>query len=98
MDKTQYAAVQNAAKAVAGEAMAMGLAGSIRDAVAPLPEEARSQFLLAMRATLEAARAEYQRVTIPGYTAEMSDLMAGEFQEAFAKLSEKVMRKMEGKK
>jgi hypothetical protein len=96
MDKLQFAVVQNAARAVAAEAMSMALVGGIRGVVTALPDAAQSQFFQAMRDKLEATKSEYEKVSIPGYPPEYSDLMAGEFQEAFAKLSMKVMRKLEG--
>ena len=98
MDKAQYAAVQNAARAVAAEAMAMALAGGIQGVTTLMPDAVRSQFLQAMRDKLEATKAEYLKIVISGYPAAYSDLIAGEVQEAFAKISEEVMQKLEGTK
>lgn len=94
MDRLQFSVVQNATRAVAAEAVASIQTEVLRHLLSLVPTEAKSQLLMEIAQKLDLAKIHYQAVAIQGQPPEYSDLIAGEFQEAFERLSEDVKTKL----
>ena len=94
MDKSQFAVVQNATRAVAAEAVASVLIEEFRDLIVLQSTELQPLILASLSKRLAHANDQYKTVAFQGYPAEYSDLIAGEFQESFDRLSTDVKTKL----
>ena len=94
MDKTQFAVVQNATRAVAAEAVASCLSAELLDLIMLQPAEIQPLILASLAKRLNEANDHYKIVAFQGYPAEYSDLIAGEFQESFERLSNNIKTKL----
>jgi hypothetical protein len=94
MDPIEFAAIQNATRATAAEAVALWLADGLAGLANALPDDVRSVFLTRMRANVERQKEEHLAIAIDGQPPEVSDLVAGEFQEAFAKFTDEVLMRL----
>ena len=94
MDKPQFAVVQNATRAVAAEAVASVLIEEFRDLIMLQSAELQPLILASLSKRLAHANDQYKTVAFQGYPPEYSDLIAGEFQESFDRLSIDVKNKL----
>ena len=94
MTPSEHEALQMRARAIAAENLLNWTVDLLAFAYArPLAAE-RLQTLQAMREKLDEYRREYSTLTLENLSAAESDLWAGEFQEAFDSLSDKLIRRM----
>lgn len=94
MTPDQFRAVQNAARAAAAEASLEWLSEMVGIVLGTLPAEVRSDFLTAVRAKVEAAKAEYLAIALRGRDPAESDLIAGEFQESFERITDEMLKRL----
>lgn len=94
MTETEFLSIKNSARAMAAELLANWLAALVPPLLEGWPDEARPQMLETIAERLEQGRISYSTLALKGYPPEISDLVAGEFQEAFDKLIGEVKSKL----
>ena len=82
MNEQEHSSARLAAQATAARTVMLWAGKLLHDA---LPPEAhlRAECVLAIQQKIAAAKADYRQMTFPEMHSAVSDLMAGEFQEAF---------------
>lgn len=97
MTPSEYQDLRASARIDALTVLLAWVADMFHATYADLPSPERLLRLMAMEEILTEKKKHYLEMTIPGHSAEVSDLKAGEFQEAFSVLSQRFVDCVSGK-